>query len=80
MDRRTLMFAGGTVTRTAYRHALRAQAFPSRPITLYCAFPAGGPTDQVMRAFAEVRIAQLEANRSSSRTSPGPAARSRHSH
>jgi tripartite-type tricarboxylate transporter receptor subunit TctC len=31
----------------------KAQAFPARPITLYCAFPASGPTDLVMRAIAE---------------------------
>lgn len=31
----------------------QAQAFPSRPITLLCSFPAGGPTDQVFRAVAE---------------------------
>src|SRR5690606_27941640 len=30
-----------------------AQSFPSRPIVLYCAFSAGGPTDQVFRVFAE---------------------------
>ena len=31
-----------------------AQAYPSRPITLIVAFPAGGAGDQVMRAMAEV--------------------------
>jgi tripartite-type tricarboxylate transporter receptor subunit TctC len=30
-----------------------AQAFPQRPISVYCAFPAGGPTDQVMRVISE---------------------------
>ncbi len=30
-----------------------AQAFPQRPISLFCAFPAGGPTDQIMRVIAE---------------------------
>jgi tripartite-type tricarboxylate transporter receptor subunit TctC len=35
-------------------HALvRAQAFPARPISIYVAFPAGGPTDQFFRALAE---------------------------
>ena len=52
MDRRTLLIASGAVAALPST-ALRAQAFPSRPITLYCAFPAGGPTDQVLRAFAE---------------------------
>ena len=31
----------------------QAQAFPSRPIKLICPWPAGGPTDAVMRAIAE---------------------------
>lgn len=31
----------------------RAQAFPSRPITIQIAFPAGGATDVQMRSFAE---------------------------
>ena len=52
MDRRTLLVASGALAALP-SSALRAQGFPSRPITLYCAFPAGGPTDQVLRAFAE---------------------------
>lgn len=52
MDRRTALMAAGALAALP-SSALRAQAFPSRPITLYCAFPAGGPTDQVLRAFAE---------------------------
>src|SRR4030095_10525968 len=51
MDRRTVLIASGALALPMT--APRAEAFPSRPITLYCAFPAGGPTDQVMRAFAE---------------------------
>ncbi len=51
MDRRTVVLAGSAALVLPYR-APRAQAFPSRPITLYCAFPAGGPTDQVMRALS----------------------------
>src|SRR5881392_2841211 len=31
-----------------------AQAFPSRPITLICPWPAGGTTDAHLRKFAEV--------------------------
>ena len=34
--------------------AAHAQAFPTKPITLVCPWPAGGPTDVVMRAMAEV--------------------------
>jgi len=52
MDRRTLLQAGGALAALPFGK-LHAQAFPSRPITLYCAFPAGGPTDQVFRALAE---------------------------
>ena len=59
MDRRTVVLAGSTALVLPYRTP-RAQAFPSRPITLYCAFPAGGPTDQVMRAFAEVAARELK--------------------
>lgn len=51
MHRRTLLQAGGALAVAPF--AIRAQAFPSRPITLYCAFPAGGPTDQVFRALGD---------------------------
>lgn len=36
-----------------------AQSFPSRPVTLICPFPAGGPTDIVMRAMAEAAAKKL---------------------
>ena len=52
IDRRTLLCAGGALAAMPFG-ALRAQTFPTRPITLYCAFPAGGPTDLVFRALAE---------------------------
>jgi tripartite-type tricarboxylate transporter receptor subunit TctC len=52
MDRRALLTAAGAAA--VLPHALvRAQAFPSRPISIYVAFPAGGPTDQFFRALAE---------------------------
>ncbi|MBA2413449.1 MAG: tripartite tricarboxylate transporter substrate binding protein, partial [Burkholderiaceae bacterium] len=51
MDRRTILMTTGALA--VLPSSAYAQAFPSRPITLYCAFPAGGPTDQVLRAFAE---------------------------
>ncbi len=72
IDRRTLLCAGGALAAMPLG-ALRAQAFPSRPITLYCAFPAGGPTDLVFRALAEAAGRERPW---SSRTAPGPAARS----
>src|SRR3977135_681988 len=31
-----------------------AQAFPSKPITLICPWPAGGTTDAQLRKFAEI--------------------------
>lgn len=51
-DRRDFLMAAGAIAAAASLPAL-AQAFPTRAVTLYCAFPAGGPTDQVFRAFAE---------------------------
>lgn len=52
MDRRTLLTAAGAAV--VLPHAIvRAQAFPARPIAIYVAFPAGGPTDQFFRALAE---------------------------
>ena len=52
MDRRALLTAAGAAA--VLPHALvRAQAFPSRPVSIYVAFPAGGPTDQFFRALAE---------------------------
>ena len=52
MDRRTLLTAAGAAA--VLPHAIvRAQAFPARPIAIYVAFPAGGPTDQFFRALAE---------------------------
>src|SRR5262245_48145502 len=39
--------------------AANAQTYPSRPITLIVPFPAGGPTDVVMRAFADAASKHL---------------------
>ena len=30
-----------------------AQDFPTKPVTIYCPWPAGGTTDQYFRAFAQ---------------------------
>src|SRR5512135_2466590 len=52
MDRRTLLAAAGAAA--VVPHAVVwAQTFPARPISIYVAFPAGGPTDQFFRALAE---------------------------
>ncbi len=52
MDRRSLLIGAGARAASAAL-PVRAQAYPSRSVALYCTFPAGGPTDIVMRAFAE---------------------------
>lgn len=52
IDRRTFLCSTAAAG-VAVSLPARAQAFPTRAVTLYCAFPAGGPTDQVFRAFAE---------------------------
>lgn len=58
IDRRMLLAAtGGAATLAAFK--ARAQAFPSKAVTLYCAFPAGGPTDQVFRALGEAAAREL---------------------
>ena len=52
MDRRTLLTAAGAAAVLPYS-MVRAQSFPARPIAIYVAFPAGGPTDQFFRALGE---------------------------
>jgi len=61
-DRRSLLAAAGsfaTLAALAHRKAA-AQAFPAKAVTLYCAFPAGGPTDQVFRALGEAAARELK--------------------
>ncbi|OGL05506.1 MAG: hypothetical protein A3I03_11375 [Candidatus Rokubacteria bacterium RIFCSPLOWO2_02_FULL_68_19] len=45
--------AGGALAATLPSPA-RAAEFPTKPVTLICPWPAGGSTDQQMRALAEV--------------------------
>lgn len=52
MQRRQLLQSAAALAATAATGA-RAQAFPSKPIKLVIAFPAGGPTDITMRALAD---------------------------
>jgi tripartite-type tricarboxylate transporter receptor subunit TctC len=55
-------FLRGTVAAaalTALPHAARAQAYPSRPITMIVPYAAGGPTDTVGRVVAERMRAEL---------------------
>ena len=59
MHRRTLLRAAGAAS-VAPHMVARAQSFPQRPITLYCAFPAGGPTDVVFRGLADSASRELK--------------------
>jgi hypothetical protein len=52
VNRRRVLLAGIASVVLPFRHA-HAQSFPARAITLYCAFPAGGPTAPLFRALAE---------------------------
>jgi len=54
LARRTfLQFAAGAAALSAIARSARAQAYPSRPITMVVPFPAGGPTDTVARIFGD---------------------------
>lgn len=52
MQRRDFLLASGAFA-AALPSSTMAQDFPSRPITLFCPFPAAGPTDMVFRALAD---------------------------
>lgn len=49
--RHLVQLAGAALAAPAF--TARAQAFPSKPIKLIIAFPAGGPTDITMRSLAD---------------------------
>ena len=51
--RRFLRLAAGAVALPALSHVARAQAYPSRPITMLVPFPAGGGTDAVARTITD---------------------------
>lgn len=52
--RRTfLQLTGTAIVAPAFSRLARAQAYPSRPITMIVPFPPGGPTDVVGRVLAE---------------------------
>src|SRR6185312_8077052 len=48
-----LQAAAGTAALPLLSHAARAQAFPSRVITIVVPYPAGGPTDTIARILAD---------------------------
>jgi len=51
--RQFLHLAAGAATLPAVSHHARAQAYPSRLVTVVVPFPAGGPADAIARILAE---------------------------
>jgi tripartite-type tricarboxylate transporter receptor subunit TctC len=51
--RRFLHLAAGAAALPVVSRAARAQAYPSRPVTLIVPFAAGGPNDRIARIMAE---------------------------
>src|ERR1043166_4338008 len=51
--RQFLHLAAGAAALPAMSRVAKAQAYPSRPITIIVPFPAGGPTDTIARIMAE---------------------------
>ena len=57
--RRLLRLAVCSATLPVVTRIARAQAYPTRPITIVVPFPAGGPTDTIARIMAEGMRASL---------------------
>ncbi len=51
--RKFLHLAAGAAALPMVSRSARAQAYPSRPVTMVVPFPAGGPSDTVMRIVTE---------------------------
>jgi tripartite-type tricarboxylate transporter receptor subunit TctC len=59
-SRRQLLLGGaGLLAAAALPRAVRAAAFPERPVTFICPWPAGGTADQTMRALCLAAAKQL---------------------
>jgi tripartite-type tricarboxylate transporter receptor subunit TctC len=54
-----LQFAGAAATAPAFSLVATAQTYPTRPITMIVAGPAGGTTDMIGRMMAERMRASL---------------------
>jgi tripartite-type tricarboxylate transporter receptor subunit TctC len=52
LSRRQLLLTGSAAALAGVPQAVFAQAFPARPVTLICPWPAGGGADAQMRALA----------------------------
>lgn len=62
LRRRTLLAAAAGSSLALPWLAVRAQAFPNRPLTLIVPWPAGGSTDRHLRTLAEIAGKQLGQN------------------
>src|SRR5262245_54234253 len=51
--RQFLHLAAGAAALPALPHVARAQAYPTRPMTMVVPYSAGGPTDTIARIMAE---------------------------
>jgi hypothetical protein len=51
--RQFLRLAAGTAALPVVSRIAAAQTYPTRPITMIVAFPAGGPSDAIARVLAE---------------------------
>src|ERR1700675_834613 len=59
LRRQFLHLAGGATAVPVISGIVRAQTYPTRPITILVPVPAGGPTDTIARIMAEGMRASL---------------------